>query len=47
MEDLPLIPLYMDKDVYAVDRSLSWTPCNDGIILAQEIHPAGWNGPLR
>lgn len=37
MEDLPWIPLYVDQNVYALDRSLSWQPRNDSFILASEI----------
>ena len=41
MDDLVLLPLYVDEDIYAVDRSLDWRPRNDGMVLAAEIHPAG------
>lgn len=39
MEDLVWIPLYIDQDVYAVDRRLQWQPRNDSFVLAWEIHP--------
>jgi peptide/nickel transport system substrate-binding protein len=39
MKDLVWIPLYVDQDDYAVDRSLAWQPRNDGIILVSEISP--------
>jgi len=41
MEDLVWIPLYVDQDVYAVDRSLAWKPRNDSFILAAEIGLGG------
>jgi peptide/nickel transport system substrate-binding protein len=37
MQDLALIPLYADEDIYAVDRSLAWRPRNDGMVLAAEV----------
>ena len=37
MDDLVWIPLYIDQDVYAMDRSLSWQPRHDSYILAEEI----------
>ena len=40
MADLVLIPLYVDEDDYALDRSLDWRPRNDGMVLAAEIRPA-------
>lgn len=40
MDELLLIPLYNDQDVYALDRSLSWEPRNDSLIRAEEIAPA-------
>ena len=40
MDDLVVIPLYVDEDDYAVDRSLTWRPRNDGMVLAAEIRPA-------
>ena len=40
MDDLVLIPLYVDEDDYAVDRSLGWRPRNDGMVLAAEVRPA-------
>ena len=41
MDDLVLIPLYVDEDDYAFDRSLDWRPRNDGMVLAAEVRPAG------
>jgi peptide/nickel transport system substrate-binding protein len=39
VDDLAWIPLYVDEDVYAVDRRLGWSPRNDSFILAAEIRP--------
>jgi peptide/nickel transport system substrate-binding protein len=39
MDDLPWIPLYIDQDVYAIDKAFRWNPRNDSMILAQTIHP--------
>ena len=36
-DDLPWIPLYIDQDVYAIDKSFSWKPRQDSLILASEI----------
>lgn len=40
MEELVLIPLYNDQDVYAFEASLAWRPRNDSYIRAAEIGPA-------
>lgn len=37
MDDLAWLPLYVDQEVYAVNKSLSWQPRNDGLVLAYEI----------
>jgi peptide/nickel transport system substrate-binding protein len=37
MADLAWIPLYVDEDVYAFDRSLTWAPRYDSFVLAAEI----------
>jgi len=37
MEDLPWVPLYIDQDVYAIDKAFSWQPRPDSYILAYEI----------
>jgi peptide/nickel transport system substrate-binding protein len=37
MADRAWIPLYVDQDVYAMDRTLAWTPRNDSFILAAEV----------
>jgi peptide/nickel transport system substrate-binding protein len=37
MEDLVWIPLYIDQDVYAVDRAFHWSPRNDSFIVVSEI----------
>ena len=31
------IPLYVDQDVYAMDKSISWQPRSDSFVLASEI----------
>src|SRR5262249_18219960 len=36
-EDLALVPLYVDQDVYALRRAFLWTPRNDNFILASEV----------
>lgn len=38
MEDLPWIPLYIDQDVYALDRKFSWKPRQDSHVFAYEIY---------
>lgn len=40
MQDLPWIPLFIDQEVYGVDKSYSWQPRHDGLILAAEIRKA-------
>jgi peptide/nickel transport system substrate-binding protein len=37
MEDLLVIPLYVDQDAYFISRKYKWTPRFDGLILAHEI----------
>ncbi len=37
MEDLPLVPLYVDQDLYAFRRGVEWTPRNDNFLIASEI----------
>jgi hypothetical protein len=37
MNDLPWIPLYVDQDVYAIDRAFSWQPRGDSLVLAADI----------
>ena len=37
MEDLIIIPLYVEQDSYAVDKQLVWSPRYDSVILAQEV----------
>jgi peptide/nickel transport system substrate-binding protein len=37
VEELVWIPLYVDEDVYAIDRSLSWEPRSDSFVLAAEV----------
>jgi|PersoiStandDraft_1058852.scaffolds.fasta_scaffold12627_3 hypothetical protein len=37
MDDLVWIPLYLDENVYGVERSVRWIPRADSYILAAEI----------
>ncbi|HVS02479.1 MAG TPA: ABC transporter substrate-binding protein, partial [Thermoanaerobaculia bacterium] len=37
MEDLPLVPLYVPFDLYAVRDGVEWTPRLDGLVLAREM----------
>ena len=37
MVDLPWLPLYFDREVYALERRLGWRPRADSYVLAQEI----------
>lgn len=37
LEDLPVVPLYVDQDVYAFREGVSWTPRNDNFLIASEI----------
>ncbi len=39
MQELVLLPLYSDQDVYAIDRSLSWQPRSDSYVHAAEVRP--------
>ena len=43
MDDLVMVPLYVDEDIFAVDSSLTWRPRNDGMVLACDIRPANPN----
>jgi peptide/nickel transport system substrate-binding protein len=38
--DLAWIPLFVDQDVYAVDRALRWEPRNDSFVLPAEVSAA-------
>lgn len=40
MTDLPWIPLFIDQEVYGVDKKISWQPRHDALILAAEIKMA-------
>ena len=37
MDELVWVPLYVDQDVYAIDRGFSWRPRSDSFVLAAEI----------
>ncbi len=37
MEDLPVVPLYVDQDLYAFRSGVEWTPRNDNFLIASEI----------
>lgn len=36
-ENIVVVPLYVDQEVYAIDKSLTWQPRNDSYVFAQEI----------
>ncbi|MEW6367524.1 MAG: ABC transporter substrate-binding protein [Acidobacteriota bacterium] len=36
-EERPWIPLYFEKETYALDKAFTWQPRNDNFILAEEI----------
>ena len=36
-EELALVPLYIDQDVYAVKKPFTWRPRNDNFLLAAEV----------
>lgn len=40
MEDLLLIPLYVQQDAFAVDTAYLWHPRYDSMVLADEVVPA-------
>lgn len=37
MDDLPIVPLYVDQDFYAFRSGVEWTPRNDNFLIASEI----------
>ncbi len=37
MEDLPIVPLYVDQDFYAFRPGVTWRPRNDNFLIASEI----------
>ncbi len=37
MEDLPIVPLYVDQDLYAFRPGVEWKPRNDNFLIASEI----------
>jgi hypothetical protein len=37
MEDLPIVPLYIDQDFYAFRSGVEWKPRNDNFLIASEI----------
>ena len=37
MEELPIVPLYVDQDVYAFRPGVTWKPRNDNFLIASEI----------
>ncbi len=37
MEDLPVVPLYVDQDLYAFRAGVEWEPRNDNFLIASEI----------
>lgn len=40
MQDLAWVPLYVDQDVYALDKHYSWKPRLDSSMFVSEIGPA-------
>lgn len=40
LEDLPVVPLYVDQDLYAFRSGIEWTPRNDNFLIASEIRLA-------
>jgi peptide/nickel transport system substrate-binding protein len=40
MEDLLLVPLYVQQDAFALDKSYTWQPRYDSLVLADEVSPA-------
>lgn len=40
MEDLLLVPLYVQQDSFALDKAYKWQPRYDSLVLADEIVPA-------
>ena len=45
LQDLPLIPLYVADDIYAVRPGIDWRPRLDGRIFAKDVRRGG--GSLR
>lgn len=41
MQNLPVVPLYYDEEVYGVAGGFSWRPRADGFVLAADVSPAG------
>ena len=41
MDDLLMVPLYVDQDAYAIGKSYAWHPRYDSLILASEVKRAG------
>ena len=37
MADLPVVPLYVDQDLYAFRSGVEWAPRNDNFLIASEI----------
>ncbi len=37
MEDVVWVPLYIDQDVFAIDKRYSWKPRNDSFVFVSEI----------
>ena len=37
MEDVPVVPLYVDQDLYALRSGVEWHPRNDNFLVASEI----------
>lgn len=37
MDDLPVVPVYIDQDLYAFRAGVEWRPRNDNFLIASEI----------
>ena len=40
LEELPVVPVYIDQDLYAFRSGVTWTPRNDNFLIASEIGKA-------
>jgi peptide/nickel transport system substrate-binding protein len=40
MEELPIVPVYIDQDLYAFRAGVEWRPRNDNFLIASEIAKA-------
>jgi len=47
MDELPLIPLYNEDEIYAVSTTVEWKPRMDAMVLGKEVRLAKKTGGLR